>query len=198
MNKNDNDDTRESGMRVSYATTIWKDGIATRIPDYLSDLTAVAVARISRDGRLMEGNRAFFDLMADDMPTKAGTDVRDVFVNPRFDQFAGRGVPKGGSEHVIYEGILNLGRRNRRAVSLHGSIRADENALFVVAEHNVTVMEQLNVSLSILNGELADMQRELARLNRQLSHQQDLAEAALEDRNILLEALSMENDTDRN
>ncbi len=185
-------------MRVSYATMIGEYGMATRIPDYLSDLTAVAVARISRDGRLMEGNRAFFDLMADDMPTKAGTDVRDVFVNPRFDQFAGRGVPKDGSEHVIYEGILNLGRRNRRAVSLHGSIRADENALFVVAEHNVTVMEQLNVSLSILNGELADMQRELARLNRQLSHQQDLAEAALEDRNILLEALSMENDTDRN
>jgi hypothetical protein len=184
-------------MGVSYAVTIGDKGMASTIPAYLSDLSAVAIARIGRDGRLMQGNRGFFDLMPDNMPTRAGTDVRDVFVNPRFDQFAGRNVPKGGSGHVIYEGILNLGRRNGRAVSLHGSVYADEDALFVVAEHNVTVMEQLNASLSALNGELAEMQREMARLNRQLSHQEDLAEAALRDRSILLEALSMGNEKSR-
>lgn len=166
----------------------------TRIPEYLSDLSAVAIAVIGRDGLLWEGNRSFFDLMPEGMPTKAGVDVRDVFVNPRFDQFAGRRVPKGVSRQVIYEGILNLGRRNGRAVSLHGAIYADTETLFVVAEHNVTVMEQLNASLSVLNEELAEMQRELARLNRQLSHQQSLAEAALQDRSILLEALSMGSD----
>lgn len=168
----------------------------TRIPEYLSDLSAVAVAVIGRDGRLLEGNRAFMELMPDDMPTKAGVDVRDVFVNPRFDQFAGRRVPRGESGQVIYEGILNLGPRNGRAVSLYGTIYADDATLFVVAEHNVTVMGQLNSSLGLLNEELADMKRELTRMSKQLAHQEGLARAALDDRNILLEALTMGKDKD--
>lgn len=168
----------------------------SRIPGYMSDLSAVAMAVIGRDGRLWEGNRGFLDLMPDRMPTKAGTDVRDVFVNPRFDQFAGRRVPRGESGQVIYEGILNLGSRNGRAVSLHGSVYADEATLFVVAEHNVTVMGQLNSSLSLLNEELAELKRELTRMSKQLAHQEGLAEAALEDRNFLLEALSMGREQD--
>lgn len=183
-------------MIVFSNATAKEEGVETRIPQYLSDLSAVAIAVIGRDGALLEGNRAFFDVMPANMPTKAGTDVRDVFISPRFDQFAGRRVPRGQSREIIYEGILNFGSRNGRAVSLHGSIRADDETLFVVAEYNVTALEQLNASLSVLNQELADMQRELTRLNRQLSHQEDLAEAALEDRNILLEALSMGSDKD--
>jgi hypothetical protein len=186
----------ETGMRVSSIENFKGKRMDTRIPRYLSDLSAVAMAVIGRDGRLWEGNRAFFDLMPPEMPTKADVDVRDVFVNPRFDQFAGRRVPKDASNQVIYEGILNLGSRKGRAVSLHGSIYADETSLFVVAEHNVTALEQLNASLRALNEELAEMQREMTRLNRQLSRQEGLAEAALQDRNILLEALSMGNDKD--
>lgn len=181
-------------MRVSPTATIKEQRMEAQIPEYLSDLSAVAMAVIGRDGRLWEGNRGFMDLVPDDMPTKAGVDVRDVFVNPRFDQFAGRRVPRGEPGQLIYEGILNLGRRNRRAVSLHGSVYADEETLFVVAEHNVTVMAQLNSSLGLLNEELAQMKRELTRLNKQLAHQEGLAEAALEDRNFLLEALTMGKD----
>ena len=168
----------------------------SRIPEYLSDLSAVAMAVIDRDGRLREVNRGFMDLMPDQMPTKTGVDVRDVFVNPRFDQFAGRRVPPGESRQVIYEGILNLGPRNGRAVSLYGSVYADEETLFVVAEHNVTVMGQLSSSLGLLNEELAEMKRELTRMSKQLTHQESLAEAALQDRNILLEALTMGREKD--
>ncbi len=178
-------------MSVSAPLKIEDERMETRIPGYLSDLSAVAIAVIGRDGLLREGNRAFFDLMPDNLPKKAGVDVRGVFVNPRFDQFSGRRVPKDGPEQVIYEGILNLGHRNDRAVSLHGAIHADAENLFVVAEHNVTVMEQLNSSLRTLNEESAEMQRELARLKRRLSHQEDVTEAALQDRHILLDALTV-------
>jgi len=183
-------------MRVSSTATIEDQRMETQIPEYMSDLSAVAMAVIGRDGKLWEVNRGFMDLMPDYMPTKAGVDVRDVFVNPRFDQFAGRRIPRGESGQIIYKGILNLGPRNGRAVSLHGSVYADEETLFVVAEHNVTVMGQLNSSLSVLNEELAEMKRELTRMSKQLSHQEGLAEAALEDRNILLEALTVGKEKD--
>ncbi len=182
----------ETGMSVSANSTIKDQRMEARIPEYMSDLSAVAIAMIGRDGRLWEGNRGFMDVMPDNIPTKAGVDVRDVFVNPRFDQFAGRRVLRGESGQVIYEGILNLGGRNGRVVSLHGSVYADDATLFVVAEYNVTVMGQLNSSLSVLNEELAEMKREMARMRKQLAHKEGLAEAALEDRNILLEALTLD------
>lgn len=167
------------------------------IPDYLADVSALAVAVIGRDGQLWEGNRAFMELMPADVPAKAGADVSGVFANPRFEQFAGRRVPRGVSAQIIYEGVLNLGPRAGRAMALNGTVYADDQTLFVVAEHNVTVIEQLNSSLSVLNEKLAEMQGELTRLNRQLAHQEGLAEAALEDRNILLEALTLGEGKDR-
>lgn len=183
-------------MNVSYFAKIEDERMEATIPEYLSDLTAVAVAVIGRDGLLLEGNRGFLDLMPDGLPIKDKTDVRDVFVNPRFDQFAGRRVPRGESRQVIYEGIVNLGSRNGRATSMHGTVYADAETLFVVVEHNVKVMGQLNSSLGLLNEELADVKRELTRMTKQLMHKEDLAEAALEDRNILLEALTMGKDRD--
>jgi len=158
------------------------------IPAFIRDLAAIAVAVIGRDGTLRDANRGFLNLTANRAPGETTADVRDLFVNPRFFQFAARHTKR--ADRVVYRGILNIGRGEGPVVSLKGTIYSHDDDLLVVAEYDVAELERLNTTLWRLNQDLEENQRDLVRLRREVEHKKALAEAALRDRDTLLEALS--------
>jgi hypothetical protein len=158
------------------------------VPEFVRDLTAVAVAVIGRDGTLKDANQGFLNLMTSPSPHEPAAAARDLFVNPRFYQFAARTTRR--RDRVLYRGIVNLGREDGRVVSLKGTVYDHDHDLLVVAEHDLAELERLNATFCQLNRDLEQNQRELTRLNRQVKYEKTLAEAALRDRDTLLEALS--------
>lgn len=163
----------------------WPGG---RIPEFVRELTTVAIAVISREGGLIDANVGFCSLLPDDMAAAAIRDVRDLFVNPRFDQLAMRRGER--NDGPVYSGILNLGSVERSVRSLHGTFYALDADLLLVAEQEVAGLELLRARVLNLNDELAQQQRKLANALNEARRQKRLAEAAVRDRDALYEKLS--------
>jgi two-component system, cell cycle response regulator len=180
-------------MNILRDVEVAAESLEPPIPAFVRDLAAVAVAVVGRDGTLKEANRGFLDLMANPVPGEPAANVRDLFVNPRFSQFALHQAKR--RDRVVYRGLLNLGRGDGRVVSLKGTVYGHgDDLLLVVAEYDVAELERLNATLWQLNQDLEQYQRELVRLRREAERQNALADAALRDRDTLLEALSMRKD----
>ncbi len=124
------------------------------IPWWLDGMSAVACAVIRRDGTLLEANRGFHTAVAGphDDPQ-----VRDAFLNPAFDQLAGRSSRVPGD--AIYTGILNLGSADGTTVSLRGSVFDFGGCLLVVAEHDVAGITRAIDRLTLLNEQLVQARR---------------------------------------
>ena len=121
------------------------------MPTWLRGMTAVAVARLGRDGSLIDANQGFRALLPS--PATTQSDVRDAFVNPRFDQFAGRRARQRGA--AVYSGILNLGNSGAEVASLQGAIYDIGEELLLVAEHDIAGMAAAMDKLKALNAQLA-------------------------------------------
>jgi len=182
-------------MNIRKDIEVVLESLEQPIPAFIRDLAAVAVAVIGRDGTLRDANRGFLNLTAHRAPGETTADVRDLFVNPRFFQFAARHTKR--SDRVVYRGILNIGRSDGSVVSLKGTIYGHDDDLLLVAEYDVAELERLNATLWRLNQDLEEKQRHLVRLRREVKHEKALAEAALRDRDTLLEALSPPHDEPR-
>ena len=97
--------TRASGQ-TAFADT-WasaSQAAATPIPDLLRGMEAIVVAVISHGGELKDANRGFLLLMTRSSTTPKPADVRELFVSPRFADFAGRRADP--FEGTIYRGLL--------------------------------------------------------------------------------------------
>ena len=151
-----------------------------RIPEFVRNLMATAVAVISRDGILIDANRGFFMLMPDKMTAAELLDVRDLFINPRFDQFAVRCAQQ--PDGAIYTGIINLGSVDDTVTSLRGVIYAQQDSVLLVAEYEIAQLDLLRTRLLRLNDELAAEQRRLAAALRALKWQRARADEAVRDR----------------
>lgn len=125
------------------------------IPWWLDDVSAVASAVIRRDGMLLEANRGFRAAIAG--PNDDVVQIRDAFLNPAFDQLAGRSSRAAGD--AIYTGILNLGSAQGTTVSLRGSIYDLGASLLVVAEHDVAGITRAIDRLTLLNEQLVQARR---------------------------------------
>ncbi|MFO1113316.1 MAG: hypothetical protein U1E38_01790 [Rhodospirillales bacterium] len=174
-------------MHVSMAEA-WP---GARIPEFVRNLVATAVAVISRDGILRDANRGFFMLMPDTMTAAELLDVRDLFINPRFDQFAVRSARQ--PDGTIYDGILNLGSVNDTVTSLRGVLYAQQDSILLVAEHEVAQLDLLRTRLLRLNEELAAEQRQLAAALRELKRQRVRADEAVRDRDAVRSLLPREH-----
>lgn len=163
----------------------WPGG---RMPDFVRELTTVAIAVISRSGGLIDANVGFCSLLPDNMAAADIRDVRDLFVNPRFDQLAMRRSDRDGGP--VYSGILNLGSVECSVRSVHGTLYALDADLLLVAEQEVADLELLRARVLKLNDELVEQQRKLANALNEARRQKRLAEAALRDRDALSEKLS--------
>jgi len=153
----------------------------------LRDFTAIVVGLLSRDGLLVDANQGFLQLLPSQIGGSAWLDVRDAFIQPRFDQFAARSADTG--DGTVCRGIFTIGNVNGGVRTVRGSIYALGDDLLLVAERDVAQLEQSVSTLHSLNDELAEARREIARLERQLTHRTISAKNAIADRETLLDAL---------
>ena len=154
------------------------------IPAGLQNLTAVAVAVVTRSGDLVDANRAFCALWPGEAAAPGPRDIRPCFVNPRFDQLAARRADRPGG--LVFQGPLNLGHPDGTATTLIGSVYEHGDDLLVVGEKDVAELEQLASVVLRLNEELAEQKRALVRMGREVERAEDTATRALNDREALL------------
>ena len=167
---------------MSYASTA-ESWPGARIPEFVRNLMVTAVAVISRDGILIDANRGFFSLMPESMTAADMLDVRDLFVNPRFEQFAVRSAAHPGG--VIFDGILNVGSVDDAVISLRGAVYAQPDSILLAAEHEVAQLDLLRARLLRMNDELATEQRRLAAALREIKRQRSRADEAVRDRDAI-------------
>jgi len=135
------------------------------IPGPFRDFTAVVIAVIDRRGAVLGCNKGmnFVCNRATD-EDMTGTQVAENFMQPRFDTLL-RQDGTGGS--VIYNGLINMGDTEHYR-SLNGSIRRDEEGFIMLAEFDVSELENLNETIIEMHEEMASVQRNLIRANRKL------------------------------
>jgi hypothetical protein len=160
------------------------------IPVICKPLRSVVMAVISRNGALKDANRGFVELLPASTPAAQLLDIRYLFVHPRFDQIAARRADRAGG--VILDGLMNIGDFRTRVASLNITIFECGDDLFLVGEHDVGLLQELNTQLLNLNEQLAEKQRELGRVSRQLQHHRTQSEGALQDRDALLNLLAVD------
>ena len=74
--------------------------------------------------------------------------------------------------------------------SLRGAIYGHDDDYLIVAEHDIIALETLRTTLLEAQDELVEKQRHIAHLEHRLSRLQELADAAMRDRDTLLDALA--------
>ncbi len=132
----------------------------------LENLTAVVVALVSEDGRLLHTNhgcRRILQLIGKNL-TQTG-DIEEFFIRPTLAELLSIAP---NSDLPIYEGIINVGDSRVHCHSLIGAIHRQGNQILMVGEYDVAGMEVLNAQVIELNAQLSTTQRELARNNRKL------------------------------
>jgi len=144
--------------------------LPSALPPLFSHFTAVAAARISHDGRVIEANPGFAHLVNLDPPEVDGADVGRHFLNPNFSDICAQPAQSGA---VLAQGIMTLGDPNRSSRSVHGAIYENEGELWFLGEHDVKEMERLAASVIELNDELTQIQRDLVRKNRELKRKEE-------------------------
>jgi len=138
----------------------------TAIPALMRELTAVVVAVIDVDGAYVDGNRGFAYLLGRDEFPAAGEQVAQWFVQPGFDALLA--ATDAGAGAGYHAGLLSLGDIDRFVRTVRGQVQRRGDQLLLLAEHDVSDLEQLNATVLRLNEEMAQMQRDLVRTNRQL------------------------------
>lgn len=136
------------------------------IPELVRGLSAVVVGVFDRDGRIVDGNRGLeYIIDMEDGSELAGRDVSRLFLQPRFETLQNTGERDGGE---VYRGLINLGEAESRFRSLNGGVYRDGDSLILVAEFDIREMEELNDTVIQLHDEMATVQRELIRTNREM------------------------------
>jgi hypothetical protein len=158
------------------------------IPDVMRGLEAVAVAVVTREGALKDANRGFLLLMTRSASAPEPSDVRALFVSPRFDELVAR--PTEPLDRTIYRGLFSFGTSGGKITSLRGAVYEHDDDYVVVAEHDIGRLETLRATLLELQDDVAMKQKHIARLEQRIAQLQELAEAALRDRDTLLDALA--------
>jgi signal transduction histidine kinase len=139
------------------------DAASARVPDYLRDSTAMAIARLEPDGSVADANLGFLRAAGGPEPDRGPTapwNAAAAFIQPALAELLAR---RGGEGDLVFVGILNLGRPEGLPASLKGSVYRHRGGLFVVAEHDPEEWDRLRGSVLALNRELAETQRQLVR-----------------------------------
>ena len=182
--------TRRSAGPMTFADT-WASATGSGvmpIPDLLRGLEAIVVAVVAREGALKDANRGFLLLMSRSASAPQPEDVRAMFVTPAFHELGGRA--RKSFERTIYRGLLSFGAAGGKITSLRGAVYGHGDDYVVVAEHDIARLETLRATLLELKDDLAMKQQHIAHLEDRIAQLQELAEAALRDRDTLLDALA--------
>jgi hypothetical protein len=136
------------------------------IPEVMRELKSVIIAVITADGALKDANRGFLSLMAKSTSANDLADIRDLFAGPRFEHLTAR-RPTGG-ETILYRGTLNLGDPEGSIISVQATIFVDDGDLLLVGEREPEDPRLISSTVLELHEELAEAQRRIGQLKREL------------------------------
>jgi len=140
-----------------------------QIPAFLGRLSSVAIALLTREGRLLDANAGFWRMIGRD-PQPAGCllDVSAVFINPQFAELVSGRLVDPSTDAPLFQGLITLGNANAFGQTISGTIHRNGDGLMLVGEHDIADLERLSAEVMLLNDELAEAQRALTRHNRSL------------------------------
>ncbi|HSD60743.1 MAG TPA: GGDEF domain-containing protein [Burkholderiales bacterium] len=129
---------------------------------FLAGLDSIAVARVARDGRLIEANTAFRGLAGGEACVE-GAAVGAAFLAPDF-----QGLLEACDGGHMFLGPLRIGTSGDQARVLRGAAQLDPNGLRVLAElpgagHLKTLLAALEVDIKSKEAALARAHREIER-----------------------------------
>ncbi|SFV00145.1 GGDEF domain-containing protein [Pseudoduganella namucuonensis] len=127
-------------------------------------LSAVVVAVVREDGRLLDCNTGFRRLLRARIDAESEM-VASFFFRPAFGTLAAE-PPLG--EQPIYRGMLIVGDNQVVCHSLLGVVHRLGDKLVLFAEFDIAELENLNQQVLQFNEQLIEMQRQLARRERRL------------------------------
>ncbi len=149
-------------------TQIAHIGGIRNLPFIVRHLTTVGIAILDRDGNVIDSSAGFALLLGlPQHPDNRLPNVSEYFINPGFRQLLDS--PADPVSHVVYRGLLNLGKRHSVCRTLHGVVYGMDGLIYVVAEYDIREVEKLAGTILELNEELAEKQRAALRANRRLA-----------------------------
>lgn len=128
----------------------------------LNDALSYAIGVFELDGTLVLANAGMRRLLA----TPSGEISLDNLINPSWKQLTERGDGAGR----LYDGIFTFNVSSKTYDSLKGSARREGTQILLLAEYDVAEMSRVQVELVGLNGEITNLQREIAIKNKNLQH----------------------------
>lgn len=135
------------------------------LPD-LDELTAWCVGLLGLDGRILYANRGMLALLGA-QPGQAGSPDLERFVNPSFAELAER-VRSARDGELVFAGLLTAGDGRCESRSLKARVWHAAGCALISAEHDVQELERLNQELAAINRQVNRLQRELLKKNRLL------------------------------
>lgn len=133
----------------------------TKLPLWVKDFRAVALAILDETGHIVEANEGFLATLAG---IEEGFSTAN-FISPTFHMLR-QATPD--AEGVVYQGLLTLGAPGGVQRAFAGRVFRQDDRLFVSAEMDIAVFEELNDEVTKLKQELDDMRKQFARRNHAL------------------------------
>lgn len=143
------------------------------LPTELRSLRSVLAAIISGSGQLIDCNVGFRQMVKAWYGDTRVVTVAPLFIQPALSNLVGPATQQGTQP---YCGMLTMGNQTGRTWTFTGTFRAQGDNWVLIAEQDVEELETVRQSLSTLNRELANTQREMKRALQLLSAKNELIE----------------------
>ncbi|OOZ34146.1 hypothetical protein BOW51_12310 [Solemya velesiana gill symbiont] len=137
----------------------------------LRHVGSVVVGVFDKDGRLIDSNAGLNSLLEFSGIQQDKGGIRQIFMQPTFEDLIalqGGGLSIADQVELSFSGVLNIGKKDSTVRSLHGSVDRRGNIFMLVAEYDINEYQRLSASVLEMNEEMAQMQRELKKLNADL------------------------------
>ncbi|HMQ14053.1 MAG TPA: GGDEF domain-containing protein, partial [Candidatus Competibacter phosphatis] len=134
---------------------------------FLQELDSVMIALLDENCRILAANCSFLRLMPPSATGNQSWDARTLLISPHLEDVQAL-VPYQGRALLLYRGMLHVARAGRKNHFLQGHIyHWPQGRLLVAAECDVEGLEALGTTVLQLNTELAKIQRQWSRANRE-------------------------------
>jgi diguanylate cyclase (GGDEF)-like protein len=142
-------------------------GARVAVPDFLRPVRSLVVAVLDPQGRLLDANQGFFDLLPEADDSALWQSPGAVFVNPTLPELLASTAEEGTA--AVFDGLMTLGDLDGNSETWVGRVYRKDGQLLVACELDVNQDRELRSELLALNQEYAQKERELARANRELA-----------------------------
>lgn len=137
-------------------------------------MTSVALARIDRQGVILDGNAGFFRLLPLQENAAIGVPAARYFSSPSFSDLL---ELSKSDRQPHYAGLLTVGEPTGKAHTLRGEVYSDVQSLLILAEHDIEELESGHITAMQLANELTQTHRKLISANRDLQLREEQVRA---------------------